>query len=35
MNAIKTAEIKYIEYYNSMDNQYFYFSYELDLTKSI
>lgn len=35
MNAIKTSEIKYIEYYTGMDYRYFYFSYELDLTRSI
>jgi hypothetical protein len=29
---VKTSEIKYLEYFNSIDNRDFYFSYEIDLT---
>ena len=34
MTSTKSAEIKYIEYFNYMDVSGFYFSYDLDLTNS-
>lgn len=32
ISHVKTSEIKYLEYFNSLDYKDFYFSYELDLT---
>jgi hypothetical protein len=35
ISSAKSAEIKYLEYFNYMDYTNFYFSYELDLTNSM
>ena len=34
-STLKSSEIKYLDYFNSMNYQALYFSYELDLTSTI